>query len=264
MSRTPNILGNRGQRVAAAISSSPHSQADVARHLGISRQALTDIVKGRAPGEKHLGPIAALTAVPESWLRDGGDPPRQVAESCSSSVLPSTPEVMAFLSFARDGFAAYRKLPAAERERLLGKCPAALRTHIARQGGPPGPMTLSLSAFVACFRLVNVDIADFGAANVEEGFQAIRASLDARREILSKTEVQDEGPDLALPPAIFATVRGALLTLRGERRTFNRNPTEVDDALAEVWRRQLTRRWNVDARARLETERTADIGPEDG
>jgi transcriptional regulator with XRE-family HTH domain len=84
---------SRGQRLRMALKAHRLSQGWISDQLGISKQAMADIVNGRVPGNKHMTAIAKLLNVPEPWLREGGDLPAQLAQSLgvTTSVVESDP-----------------------------------------------------------------------------------------------------------------------------------------------------------------------------
>lgn len=101
---------SRGQRLRMALKAHHLSQGWISDQLGISKQAMADIVNGRVPGNKHMSAIAKLLNVPEPWLREGGDLPAQLAQSigATTSVLESqspssTPYLMSMLGVGHGG-----------------------------------------------------------------------------------------------------------------------------------------------------------------
>jgi len=254
----------RGTRLTLAIQASPHTQAYLAEQLGISKQAMGDLVHGRSPGHRHLPALAALLDVPEAWLREGGDLPPKLSTAEGIFTAP-TAEINFFLTTMRDAFLVLREMRSAHPDKYTAAM-ASLRSPMrlaVNRMALPGPLPLADQEFISVYEIARIRLNAGEKQLFVEGLEQARTYFSRQRRLLkiSSGTISPYGRvDQSLPLDVFHTIRGALRVVKSERDAFARSSKDVDNALKVLWERQLTGPWGPELMEQLTCQKEEDLG----
>ncbi len=259
----PKSYADRGERLQAAINATSFTQASLAERLGISRQALNDLVTGRAPGARHLATLAKILDVPEGWLRDGGALPDDLREKIGGGYhlapSPAATEAIDRMREAMDHWQRLKEHDPKGFQALLDQVPEDLRNGVAGHTWRAWILG-SPESVLAALRLVGVIPADAQAFN--QGLAQAHAAIEEMNHKLERRDPSKDADNHSLPLEHFATVRASLLVVWAERKAFGRSPRDIERTLEVLWRRQLKAPWPPETLRRLRADREEDLGPD--
>lgn len=257
---------DRGHRLQAAILTSSYNQSELAQRLGISRQAISDIVKGRTPGEKHVHLLAELLGVPEDWLRDGGEMPDCLMDKIERAKDNMPVAVKKYQEIMLKGRKIWQELK---------HCNPNKFDELIKRLNPGMQLLFSIDPHIqrrtprheedirAALSMVDFNIEPEDLAAFQEGHKYLYDLTDVKDAIRKADRASSESRPVAdLPMEQFNIIRGALLVLRAERHAFGRSSQDVDRTLAVMWRRQLAGSWPMQTLRRLREQRIEDLGPD--
>lgn len=257
---------SRGHRLQAAILTSGYNQSELAQRLGISRQALSDIVKGRAPGEKHVHLLAELLGVPEEWLRDGGEIPDCIMDRLERAKDNMPVAVKIFQEILLKGRTLWHELKHRtpnKFDELIKQLEPGMQHLLSVDPCIPRRVPRHEEDIRAAFSMVDYNIEPENLAAFQEGHKYLYGLTDVKDAIRKVDRASSESrPATDLPMEQFNIIRGALLVLRAERHAFGRSSQDIDRTLALMWRRQLAGAWPMQTLRRLREQRVEDLGPD--
>lgn len=245
-----------------ALARSNLTQTELAASLRISKQALYDIITGRAPGHKHRPQIAGILETPVDVLWPPADAPQTpYREENPPGATIGSSSADFFLQVVRDSLRQMRQMrdqgDRDSHQEALSHLPSRMQRWIQGHDGPPGPLDEPVEQYLTFASLGGNHLAEEDQATFREGYVEMQRRRPKRARSGHKPK-QVPG-DLSLPMSVFRSVRGALKVVLAERSAFNRPHAEITQALTVLWERQMTYPWNDEVKTLLEKERTADL-----
>lgn len=238
-------------RLALQSSDSVYSQRALADKLGISRQAINDIIAGRKPGLKHLKRIAEILEVDEHWLINGGTMP--VAMNAIAQDDGGLSEDRKYYEDTmKEGAMKWRLLFHSDPRRaaeLVAQLPPDVGSRINSSNLESVPWTYEDTiALLEPWELPEVP----KRVTFRRGYHLAR--------IVSAETLKPTQRDIPYGNSVFSVIRTALRLSRDHLVAFGGNADAINQALRELWTKQIHDLARQGVSADMMTQLQDDLG----
>jgi DNA-binding XRE family transcriptional regulator len=226
---TSKIAAGFSDRMHQAIRRIPGmTQTQLAEAIGVSRQAMNDIVHGRKPGLRHLPTLAKTLKVDDNWLQYGGPGIWPNADKHGDEDGGVAADVRKCHGVILDFMSAATLADISD----FGEFTSIVEEALSRR------MTTGIYrlSYAACIKLLG-----YVALPMPADLHQFRRGFFISKHRISEPRVVRNGPNIdGLSDTTFKLLIGSLRHTKEQAKILGTDTTVIDAAMLDVWRNRVS------------------------